>query len=70
VEQQFKVGVVETVDVLVARVEAATASQVALDGWLKLQQAIGALEEAMQSPLEVKPALLESPLAKAKENSK
>jgi len=70
VEQQFKAGVVEQVDLLAARIETGVASLAELEVQSKFQQAIGALEDALQRPLEVTPAVLESPAETKKENLK
>jgi outer membrane protein TolC len=51
VEQQFQAGAVERLDFLNAQLESVTSQLVLLDGQVKLQQAIGALEDAVQRPL-------------------
>jgi outer membrane protein TolC len=51
VEAQFKAGATERLDFLNAELESATSQLVLLDGQTKLQQAIGALEDAVQRPL-------------------
>jgi len=68
VEQQFKAGVVEQLDVLAAKIESGTASLAELDAQTKLQQALGALDDAVQRPLEVPLSVLKSPLTKKEES--
>lgn len=51
VEAQFKVGSVERLDFLNVQLESITSRLVLLDGQVKLQQAIAALEDAVQRPL-------------------
>ena len=53
VEAQFKAGALEQLDFLNAQLESAVSQLVLLDGQVKLQQAIGALEDAVQRPLDV-----------------
>lgn len=53
VEAQFKAGAVEQLDFLNAQLVSAVAQLTLLDGQVKLQQAIGALEDAVQRPLDV-----------------
>ncbi len=53
VEQQFKAGAVEQLDVLAARIESGVAALAELDAQTKFQQALGALEDAVQRPLDV-----------------
>jgi cobalt-zinc-cadmium efflux system outer membrane protein len=50
-ESQFKAGAAERVDVLTAEISFQSSSVLELDARLKLQQAIGALEDAVQRPL-------------------
>ena len=50
-EAQFKAGATDESEVLRANYEYATADLAQFDGEIKLQQAIGALEDAIQSPL-------------------
>jgi outer membrane protein TolC len=52
VEAQFKAGAVERLDFLNAQLESAVSQLVLLDGQVKLQQAVGALEDAVQRPLD------------------
>ena len=70
VEQQFTAGAAEQLDVLAARIEAGAAALVELDAQSKLQQALGALEDAIQRPLDVKQTVLESSSVNGKETSK
>ena len=51
VEAQFKAGATERLDFLNAELESATSQLVLLDGQTKLQLAVGALEDAVQRPL-------------------
>jgi cobalt-zinc-cadmium efflux system outer membrane protein len=61
VESQVKAGEAAQLDTLNARVEEGTAELAALDGRLKLQQALGVLEDAMQRPIpELKPSVIEN----------
>jgi len=48
---QFKAGAIEPLDWLNVQLESAAADLVQLDGQLKLQQALGALEDAVQRPI-------------------
>ena len=52
VEAQFKAGAVEQLDFVNAQLESAVSQLVLLDGHVKLQQAVGALEDAVQRPLD------------------
>lgn len=51
IEAQFKSGELERGNLLNAELESLTSQMVGLDGQFKLQQAIGNLEEALQSPI-------------------
>lgn len=51
VTAQFRAGAVEQVDLVNTQVESAAAELVQLDGQIKLQQALGALEDAVQRPV-------------------
>ena len=53
VEQQFKAGAVEQLDLLAARIESGVAVLAELDAQTKFQQALGALEDAVQRPLDL-----------------
>ena len=52
VEAQLKAGAVEQLDFVNAQLESAVSQLVLLDGQVKLQQAIGTLESAVQRPLD------------------
>jgi outer membrane protein, heavy metal efflux system len=51
VEQQFETGAADRLEVLNARLELAASELAQIDGLVKLQQAAGALEDAVQRPL-------------------
>jgi outer membrane protein TolC len=51
IEAQFQTGAVDRLDVLTAELELSAASIARLDAQVKLQQAVGALEDAVQRPL-------------------
>jgi cobalt-zinc-cadmium efflux system outer membrane protein len=57
VEQQLKAGAADRLDVLTAQLELATSELAVEDGQVKLQQAFGALEDAVQRPLTTWPDL-------------
>jgi outer membrane protein, heavy metal efflux system len=60
VEAQVKAGAMDELDLQSARLEAVTAELVQLDGRVKLQQAAGALEDAVQRPIDtMKTSLIE-----------
>ena len=50
VAAQFRAGAADQLDLLNAQLESASAALVQLDGQIKLQQAVGALEDAVQRP--------------------
>jgi cobalt-zinc-cadmium efflux system outer membrane protein len=52
-EAQFKAGMLDPIDLLNAKLEFVAAELTQLEGLLKVQQAIGALEDAMQRPLDL-----------------
>jgi outer membrane protein TolC len=60
VEAQFKAGAAERLDLLSAQLESATTELVQLDGQLKLHQAAGALEDAVQRPLNLSQAIFQA----------
>ena len=60
IEAQLKAGAVEPLDLLNVQVEAAAADVAQLDGQTRLQQAIGALESAVQLPFPLPAAIFES----------
>lgn len=57
---QVKAGALEPLDLLNAEFEYALAEQAQLDAQLKLQQALGALEDAVQRPFEMPEAIFHS----------
>jgi outer membrane protein, heavy metal efflux system len=67
VEQQFKAGAVDRLDVLTAQLELATSELTVEDGQTKLHQALGALEDAVQRPLPTWPDLEQARGAQAKQ---
>jgi outer membrane protein TolC len=60
VEAQFKAGAAERLDLLNTQLESATTELVQLDGQLKLHQAAGALEDAVQRPLNLSQAIFQA----------
>jgi len=52
-DEQFKSGAIDQTEVLNARLEAVSARLIQLDGQQKFQQAVGALENAVQRPLDL-----------------
>jgi len=60
VAAQLKAGAADQVDLLNAEFESATYELVALDNQIKLQQALGALEDAIQRPLALPEAIFRS----------
>ena len=52
-EAQFKAGMLDPVDLLNAKLEFVAAELTTLEGQLKVQQALGALEDAMQRPMDL-----------------
>ncbi len=60
VAAQYKAGAADQLEVLNAQAESVAAELVRLDGHLKLQQAVGAMEDAVQRPFEVPAAIFES----------
>ena len=67
VEQQFKAGAADRLDVLTAQLELATSELAVEDGRTKLHQALGALEDAVQRPLATWPNLEQDRAAQAKQ---
>jgi outer membrane protein, heavy metal efflux system len=57
---QVKAGATEQLDLVNAQFEYAVAEQAQLDAEVKLQQAFGALEDAVQRPFELPPAVFQS----------
>ncbi len=60
VEQQFQSGASDRLDVLSASLELNATRLTRLDAVVKLQQALGALEDAIQQPLDIPNAIFES----------
>ena len=67
VEQQFKAGAADRLEVLTAQLELATSELALADGQAKLHQALGALEDAVQRPLANWPDLEQSRAVQAKQ---
>jgi outer membrane protein, heavy metal efflux system len=59
-EQQVTAGAAERLELLNAQLEVRVIELAALDNQIKLQQAVGALEDAVQRPLNLSPALLQT----------
>jgi len=57
---QVQAGAAEPLDLLNAQFEYAAAEVIRLDGQIKLQQAVGALEDAVQRPFELPAAIFQS----------
>ena len=60
VAAQLKAGAADQLDLLNAQLESAAAELVQLEGQIKLQQALVALEDAVQRPLNLPAAVLQS----------
>jgi outer membrane protein TolC len=60
VEAQLKAGAADRLDLLSAQLEFGVAELVRLDSQLKLDQALGALEDAVQRPVDLPEGLLQS----------
>jgi len=67
VEQQFKAGAADRLDVLTSQLELATSELAVEDGQAKLHQALGALEDAVQRPLAAWPDLEQGRTTQAKQ---
>lgn len=63
--EQFQAGALDRLDVLAADLELNAASLSSLDAQVKLQQALGTVEDAVQRPFELPPAVFESPRSEA-----
>ncbi len=59
-EAQFQAGAVDRVEIVAAELELDTARLARLDAQVKLQQALGALEDAVQRPFELPATIYES----------
>jgi hypothetical protein len=60
VAAQVRAGATDQLDLLNARLESAVAELLRLDGQTRLQQAVGALEDAVQRPLNLPDAIFQS----------
>ena len=67
VNAQFQAGAVDRLEVLTAELELNAASIARLDAQVKLQQAVGALEDAVQRPLATWPDLEQGRTAQVKQ---
>jgi cobalt-zinc-cadmium efflux system outer membrane protein len=67
VEQQLKAGAADRLDVLTAQLELAVSELAVEDGQIKLHQALGALEDAVQRPLKAWPDLEQGRAAQARQ---
>jgi outer membrane protein TolC len=56
---QFNAGALDRLDVLNAGLELSAAQQALLDSRIKMQQALGSLEDAVQRPLELPQSIFE-----------
>jgi hypothetical protein len=63
--EMFKAGEVSSQAVAAAKLESATAALAQLDARMKTQQAVTALEAALQSPLELPTSLLAPPTSQS-----
>ena len=61
VQAQAKVGAADQLDLLNSQIELGTSELVQLDGRVKLQLAFGALEDAVQQPIQALPSVLNEP---------
>ena len=69
IDAQFRAGAAERLDTLNSEVELAGGELAQLDGRVKLQQSIAALEDAVQRPIDtIKPSIIESHPMSAREN--
>jgi len=66
VEAQVKAGAAEPLELLNAEVELGAAELVRLDGVVKLQQALAALEDAVQRPMDLPKVNLEEARSEAR----
>ena len=60
VSAQVKAGASNELELLNAQFEAASTALLELDGQIKMQQALGALEDAVQRPFELPPAIFQT----------
>jgi outer membrane protein TolC len=63
IQQQLQAGAVDRLELVTAELELNAAELTRLDAQVRLQQAVGALEDAVQRPLELPPAIFESQAA-------
>jgi outer membrane protein TolC len=60
VQDQFQAGAATQLDVLASRVERSTAELARFEAQVKVQQALGVLEDAVQHPLDLPPSIFQS----------
>jgi outer membrane protein TolC len=60
IEEQFKAGALDRVEVLNGELELNAAELARLDAQVKLEQAVGALEDAVQRPFEMPKAIFQT----------
>jgi cobalt-zinc-cadmium efflux system outer membrane protein len=60
IEEQFKAGALDRLDVLNGELELSAAALARLDAQVKLEQAVGALEDAVQRPFEMPNAIFQT----------
>ena len=60
ISAQIKAGASDELELLNAQFEAASTSLLELDGQIKMQQALGTLEDAIQRPFELPPAIFQT----------
>lgn len=71
VEAQMKVGAADQLALMNSQIELGASELVRLDGQMKAEQAFGALEDAMQRPVDtIKPSLIERRREQAKKENK
>jgi hypothetical protein len=63
---QLQAGAVDQLEFLNAQFESLTAEQAQLDGRLKLQQAVGGLEDSVRRPFELPAVVFESTQSEAR----
>ncbi|MDB6022833.1 MAG: Outer rane efflux protein [Pedosphaera sp.] len=70
VEAQVKAGAADRLDLLNSQIELGATALVELDGQVRVQQAFGALEDAVQRPIEAMASALQQHAQAMKENKK
>jgi outer membrane protein TolC len=60
IEAQFRAGAVTQLDVLISQIELDTTELARFEAQVKAQQALGALEDAVQRPLDLPPSIFQS----------